>query len=196
MDTPTFTFLVPTHREDRPLKRCLDSLDNQLGDNDECIVIGDTLDGPLPGVRSLVYGYGPRYRYIDHNAGRHSFGHDQLNVGLAQAKGEWLHVNDDDDIWTPGSVAVMREAAAEAVDRPILFRFVSYHTNVYWLELGMFQIGAIGGHCLVTPNLPGKVGVWSDRYEGDWDYIESTVNLLGGQDKIIWRPEIVCVARP
>ena len=54
---PTFTFLIPTHREDRPLQRCLDSLAPQLLPGDEVYVIGDTCNGPLPKVRSLVESY-------------------------------------------------------------------------------------------------------------------------------------------
>lgn len=193
---PTFTFCVPTHREDRPLKRCLDSLDSQLESTDEVIVVGDTFDGDLPGVEALVTSYGPRYRYIAHNAGRHTWGHDQLNVGLAQAHGEWLHCNDDDDIWTPGAVKVMRSAAAEAEDRPLLFRFISYQNTVYWMERGLFAYERLGGHCLVARNIPGKVGTWQERYQGDWDYVNETVQLQGGEERILWRDEIVVVARP
>lgn len=196
MSKPTITFCVPTHREDRPLKRCLDSLDPQLGPDDSVIIVGDTFDGLLPAVERLVLTYGPRYRYVEHNAGRHSFGHDQINYGLSLADGEWLHVSDDDDIWAPGAVDVMRSAADANPGRPILFRFLSYHGIVFWITRGVFAYEQVGGHCLLAPNIPGKVGTWLDHYQGDWSYLESTIALHGGDQSIIWRDEIIVIARP
>lgn len=196
MPDPTISFLIPTHREDRPLRRCLDALDAQLGSADEVLVIGDTADGPLPGVKALVQSYGSRYRYMAHDAGRHTYGHDQLNYGLAQAQGNWLHCSDDDDIHAPGAISVMRSAAKDNPDHPILFRFLSYHGIVFWVTRGVFAYEQVGGHCLLTPNIPGKVGKWGERYQGDWDYISSTVELHGGEQSIVWRDEIVVIARP
>src|SRR5258708_1016840 len=125
MNTPTFSFCIPTHRADRPLQRCLDSIAGQLGNNDEVIVVGDTLDGPLPSVEKLVESYGYRYRYFEHNSGVHDYGHSQLNEAIAAARKNWIHCSDDDDVWTPGAVSTMRTAANEADDHPLLFRFLS-----------------------------------------------------------------------
>lgn len=160
------------------------------------MVIGDTCDGPLPAVEKLVASYGPRYTYLDHNTGYHDFGHSQLNYGLSKATGQWLHISDDDDIWTPNAVAIMRQAAATARGQPMLFRFLSYYGLLHWSQCGDFRMNEVGGHCLVTPNIPGKVGTWAERYAGDWDYIESTIALHGGPDSIIWHDEIIVVARP
>jgi Glycosyl transferase family 2 len=193
---PSFSFLIPTHREDRPLARCLDSVAPQLGPNDEVVVIGDTCDGPLPRVRDLVRDYGPQFLYLEHDAGYHDWGHSQLQYGIGQALGEWLHCNDDDDVYVPGAVAVMRTVAADANGRPILFRFRSYHGQVYWAQRGVLQMDLVGGHCLVFPNIPGKIGRFGRRYQGDWDMIDSTVRLHGGPDSVIWRTEIICIARP
>lgn len=193
---PTFSFLVPTHREDRPLERCLQSIAPQLGRDDEVIVIGDTHDGALPGVEALVGRYDARFRYLAHDAGYHDFGHSQLNYGIAQARGSWLHVNDDDDIWAPGAVNLMRMHADGLGERPLLFRFVSYVGMVFWCDRGRLERNWIGGHCLVAPNLPGKVGQWGPEYNGDFDYIEQTVMAHGGPDSVVWLDPIVAIARP
>ncbi len=195
-DVPSISFIVPTHLPDRPLKRCLDSLDPQLGEHDSVVVVGDTCDGELPTVAQLVQSYGPRYTYLDHNTGRHTYGHDQLNFGIALAQGDWLHCNDDDDIWTPGAVEVMRAATREAIDRPVLFRFLSYHGHLYWSQRGLFQYEQVGGHCLLAPNIEGKIGQWGTHYQGDWSYLESTITLHGGPEAILWRDEVIVVARP
>lgn len=203
---PTFSFLIPTHREDRPLWRCLDSLLPQLDRDDEVIVIGDTHDGPLPKVEKLVRGYDAmapvgHFRYLELDAGAHDWGHSQLNYGLERATGQWLHCNDDDDIYAPGAVAIMREAARTSGGRPLLFRFQSYHFGgqVYWFERGRLERNYVGGHCLVTPNVAGKVGRWTPSYQGDFDYIAATIVLHVGwvdPNYPIWREEIIAIARP
>jgi hypothetical protein len=52
----------------------------------------------------------------------------------------------------------------------------------------------IGGHCLVTPNDPARTGLWSDRYEGDFDFVESTLALWAPVEPI-WRNEVITLAR-
>lgn len=195
-DSPTFTFCIPTHRADRPLKRCLDSLAVQLGNDDEVIVVGDTLDGPLPSVEKMVENYGTRYRYFEHNTGVHDYGHAQLNAAIAAATKTWLHCSDDDDVWTPGAIPIMRQAVSESDGHPLLFRFLSYHGHLVWEQRGFFAEHHIGGHCLVCPNIPEKLGKWASHYQGDWSYVSETVALHGGIENVIWRDEIIVVARP
>jgi glycosyltransferase involved in cell wall biosynthesis len=194
--TPAFTFLVPTHSPDRPLRRCLDSVASQLGPDDEVIVIGDTFDGDMPGVEALVNGYGFRFRYVAHNAGRHSYGHDQLNVGIGLARGTHIQVNDDDDIWTPDALKLMRIGVEAFPKRPLLFRFKSHFQMIFWDRVGSLERNHIGGHCLVAPNVPGKLGRFTCEYAGDYEYVSETVNAYGGATEAIWISDVICVARP
>lgn len=192
----SLTFLVPTHREDRPLARCLNSIQHQMQPKDEVIVIGDTHDGPLPYVKLLVGSYGPYFTYLPFDAGHHCYGHCQLNHGISLAQGDYLHVNDDDDVWTVGAADKMRLAVAEEPDRPHLFRFQSYVGGmIFWAAKGMVERNYIGGHCLVTPNGP-KVGTWDCAYTGDFDYIRTTLDLHGGNESAVWHEDVIAVARP
>jgi len=192
----SFTFLIPTHRDDRPLARCLGSIVHQLAPEDEVLVIGDVHSQSLERVPKLTSRYGPQFRYLPFDAGHHCYGHDQLNYGISQARGDYLHVNDDDDVWAPGALAIMRQAVLEEPARPHLFRFMSYHRAVFWDQYGLVERNHIGGHCLVAPNLPGKVGLWECYYTGDFDYVQSTLTLHGGNDSAVWHEDIVAVARP
>lgn len=196
MRRPTFSFIVPTHREDRPLQRCLESVLPQLGRSDQVLVVGDTHDGPLPAVEALVRSYGPRFRYLAHDAGHHCFGHCQINAALPLAKGRYVHCNDDDDTWAPGAVDAMRSAIAETPGLPLLFRFRAYWGTSYWQERGLFARDHIGGHCLVAPNVAGKVGRFACQYSGDFDWLASTVAYYGGPEAAVWRDELVAIARP
>jgi glycosyltransferase involved in cell wall biosynthesis len=195
--TPTLSLLIPTHREDRPLRRALDSVRTQLRDGDEVLVVGDTHDGPMPAVEALVAEFGAPYRYLEHDAGAHDFGHSQLNYGISQAKGDYIHVNDDDDVWTPDALAAFREMASAVHEpMPFLFRFKSYVGLTFWVEPGTFARNWIGGHCLLMPNVPGKLGRFGPQYNGDYDYVESAVNHYGGPWNVAWVDRVVAIARP
>jgi hypothetical protein len=179
------------------LEYCLASIAYQLQPGDEVLVIGDTTDGPLPQIQQLVDSFDDtRLRYLPAPSTQHSWGHRELNYGIRQARGDWLSFNDDDDIWTPGAADSIRAAAETAAGRPLLLRFMTYHGYVAWTNRAYFAETHVGGHCIVCPNVPDKLGVWTDRYQGDWDFIKETVDLHGGEANIIWREEIIALARP
>lgn len=192
----SLTFLIPTHSENRPLARALNSVVHQLGERDSVLVIGDTFEGELPRVERLVTNYGGKVRYLPFNAGRHTWGHDQLNYGISQAQGDYIHCSDDDDAWTPTAVAAMRRMIHEAPDVPHLMRFRSYFGLFFWDERGVIRRDHIGGHCLLMPNIPGKTGLWAPEYSGDFDYVRSTIDLHGGDESVVWDDDLVVVARP
>lgn len=188
---------MATHREDRPLARCLDSIAPQLAPGDEVIVALDTHDGMLPGVEARVTAYGSQFRTVSLDAGHHCWGHCQHNLALTQAKGDYIHLNDDDDVWEPDAAANIRTAAKAFPSKVLLFRFVSYiGRQVFWDRVGHMERDFIGGHCLVVPNVQTKIGRFRCQYNGDYDWIESTVNAFGGPENAIWLTDIIARARP
>lgn len=199
MNRPTISFLIPTHSDERPLPRALWSIVPQLLDGDEVIVVGDTFDGPLPNVEKtceIFRDRGYNVRYLSLDGGRHSYGHDQLNYGFTQAKSDLININDDDDIWSRDAAENIRYHAELNPGRPLLFRFVSVFGTIYWEVEGLVARNHIGGHCLVQPNLPGKLGTMTPEYSGDFDLIDSCLNAYGGYDSAVWVNEIIALARP
>jgi glycosyltransferase involved in cell wall biosynthesis len=193
------SLIVPT--AGRPsLARTLASAAPQMLPGDECIVVGDTLDGPLRETEAICRDY-PFVRYIEHAARRHYWGHPQFEAGQLVATGDWLLGNDDDDIWTPNALDAIRNAIGQLTHlRPMLFRFRSHFNGfVFWHTPGYLKQGHIGGHCLVQPNVDGKVGRRANRgtyrYESDWDWI---VDTLGRWHPVepIWCDHIIAEARP
>jgi glycosyltransferase involved in cell wall biosynthesis len=179
------------------LRRCLESITPQLLPGDEIIVVGDQQDGPLPGVEALVTGMG--FHYLPYEPTHMCWGHCAINYALPYASGSHIHLNDDDDIWTPNARDLMRRATNVWPDSPLLFQFESYYARqVFWVPgyAGFLQRDYIGGHCLLAPNIEGKVGRYTCVYNGDFDYVESTVNNFGGPGKAIWISEKVAIARP
>lgn len=195
--TPTLSLIIPT--QGRPtLERALASARDQLGLGDECWVVVDTHGMSTPefsAIAERVGKFGPQFWITGRDAGCHDFGHSQVNHGIACARGDYIHVSDDDDVWCPGALAVMREAIVAHPGRVFLFRFRSYlGGTVFWLQPGLVRQACIGGHCLLAPNLPGKLGQWGARYEGDYDAITATLALH--DQPPVWVDFIVCEQRP
>lgn len=167
------SILIPTHDGDG-LERLFTSIAPQLHDGDEVLVIGDTHSAPLLEVEQLVLGRG--YRFLAHDAGHHCWGHCQLNAGIAHARGDYLVFNDDDDVFTPDAFdAIRRAIGQQPAPRPLIFKFHATRLGRTLPERYEVVESAIGGHCLVTPNIPGTYGVWGERYGGDFDWIVSTL---------------------
>jgi hypothetical protein len=114
---------------------------------------------------------------------------------MANAVGDYLIFQDDDDVFYPDALLNIRRAVRHGDPRPHIFKFRI--TRAGGLVLPQGQVVAenrIGGHCLVTPNDPERLGSWTDRYAGDWDFIEETLRLWE-PIKPVFRPEIITLAR-
>lgn len=200
---PRLSVLIPTPGQGRPLARCLTSVAPQLARGDEVLVIGDTHDAPggLPDVQRTVEQfareYDKRFVYLTHDAGCHDYGHSQINYGMAQAQGDYLVFNDDDDVFTPGALDAIRNAAAALPEpAPLMFRFVTRFRMVLWAERVIRQ-DWVGGHMFVPPNIPERLAPWTARYQGDYDHIRGTVDLWPNRDAdVVWRDDVVAIARP
>lgn len=187
----TISFLVPTAGR-KELNNCLVSIVDQLTDGDEIIVIGDILDGTLHETESIVSNYS-HVKYIEHSGTKHTYGHQQLNQGIAIAQASYLCFNDDDDIWVPGAIDKIRLQINLNPGIPLLFRHLTYFGYVSPITPGLFQEGNFSGHNLVCPNVAGKLGTWTDHYEGDWDFVSSTVAFY---DELIWCDDVISIGRP
>lgn len=192
----TLSIIIPTP-DGGNLPALHASLAGKLYPGDEVIVVGDTFsEHPnLPAVATAVQNAG--WRWLEHNAGYMGWGHPQINYGITQAKGDYLVFQDDDDVFAPDAMVNIHRAIRHVEPpRPHLFRFKAarFGGQTFWIKKGLVAQGAIGGHCLVTPNIPEKTGKWTDRYEGDFDFIEETLRLWEPLEPI-WRQEVISFAR-
>lgn len=192
--TPWLSVIIPTIGRDT-LGRTLDSLDRQANAQGvEVLVVGDTLDGPLPAVEAEVFRRGPRYRYVACNGGLHMVGQPQRNAGMARARAPWLLWGADDNIWTADAFAAIWLAIASLPEQqPLLFRVRTWQAGLVWTA-PVLAHGNIDADCIVAPNVPERLGAWGLRYEGDWQFIEGTVNRWGGQ--VSWQDAVISLARP
>ena len=184
------SIIVPTP-DGGYLQELFDSFRSQLEKQDEVIIVGDTHSRPLEDVREQVLAEG--FRWLEYDAGLHAWGHPQINYGITQAKGDYLVFIDDDDTFAHDAFQNIRKAVQEAPGRPHMFRFVSGRCGTLWKEQTIQQ-ACVGGHEFVVPNRPELLGEWSDRYEGDYDFIVSTLEKWP-KDSLVWREEIISYAR-
>lgn len=191
---PTFSIIVPTP-DGGTLPLLRDSLQGQLREGDEVLIIGDTFDRDLDELATVVRSWG--WRYEEHDAGYMGWGHPQINYGMEIATGDYLLFQDDDDLYMPDALLNIRRAVRHLdPPRPLLFKFkaMRFGGMTFWREQGRVEEGWIGGHCLVVPNVKEKLGKWTDRYEGDFDFIRDTLKLWEPLEPV-WRQEVIVLAR-
>lgn len=169
------SIIVPTHDGDG-LDTLFASVADQLLPGDELLVIGDSHGGPPLGVAPAVWAAG--HTYMEYDAHHHCWGHCQINYGITQATGDYLIFIDDDDCFPDGALQAVRDAISTLhAPRPLMFKFYSRRHGRTLPPGHYVQESAIGGHAMVVPNVPARLGRWECRYAGDYDWIVSTLAL-------------------
>ena len=125
MNQPTISVIIPTYNRAHCLLRALGSVFNQSFSCFECHVIDDASTDNTSELLSS-------YPNISVTALSQQMGVSAArNVGISQAKGEWLAFLDSDDEWLPAKLSrqvALIEAHPEA-------RWV--HTNETWVRSGV-----------------------------------------------------------
>lgn len=172
------------------LHRTLESLQGQLRDLDEVLVVGD---GDPENAGRMFRASGLPGRYIPIEGPNGDYGHTPRNKAMPQALGKHLLFIDDDDTYLPGAMDSVRRAIIEHPDRPILFKMKrpdKRFNDVLWTKRRV-ELGNVSTQMIVAPNTPAKLGVWGHRYAGDFDFLTSTIKHY--QNGPAWRDEIIAV---
>jgi hypothetical protein len=198
---PLLSVIIPTCGR-TTLERTLQSIHQQVdkthqffhSDRVEVLVIGDTHGGkfllPLSVVPSLCQKY--NVKYLEYDGGEHMYGHPQRNYGQKIASGRWLAFFQDDDCYVQGAFDAMFDAI-EGHWGVILGQTKTWQVGVVWREKELYE-GNIDADCIVVPNVPERLGVWANRYSGDFDFIRDTCELW--DNRIFWCPKLFAVGRP
>jgi len=138
--------VVPVFNGERYLGEALDSILSQTYRPLEILVVDD---GSTDGTAALVAGYGDQVRSLfQPNAGQAA----ARNVGLGEARGEFVAFLDQDDLWHPEKLA--RQMARFAV-RPELEFCVTHIRNVCSPDLNTTMAAWYRDHPRLTRALPG-----------------------------------------
>lgn len=107
---------------------------------------------------------------------------------MARARQPWVMFMDDDDIYLPGALATVRgHLQADPRPLPHLYRMKYRLTGAHVWRHKRVELGNVSTQCIVAP--AASLGVWGDRYEGDFDFIQSTAARAGG---VIWHDDVIC----
>jgi glycosyltransferase involved in cell wall biosynthesis len=157
------SIIVPTIG--RPsLAATLGSLVGQPLDGDEVLVIGGPAAAVSPWAQDGV-------RHLPCRQGKH-YGCEERTLGISQARGTHLAFIDDDDAWVPGARAAIGDAVAERPDSLLLFQMRYASGRVLW-EKPKVRRGNVSTQMIVVPNDPVRLGRWTWRREGDYDFIRT-----------------------
>lgn len=144
-------------------------------------------DGDVPFAQALCEELGPPFRYAS-TARTGDYGHSQCNWALHDGgmTADVLVGQDDDDIFLPRAFEVIRGRVPEP---PHLIAMQAYTSSGLTPHNGNWD-----GHCVVVPNIKGKIGRYGRGHSGDQDFVSSTSGLWGGNPNPF--PEIISMVRP
>lgn len=172
------------------LENTLNSIASQLERFDQVFVVGD---GHYPETKKLVGKYGIQYGYFEMAGGpHHDWGARARNFGVDLAKKAYIAFMDDDDQYLPGAFKHIKNAIKSFNGYPFMFRMM--HTrSIIWTTPDLF-VGNVSSQMVVVPNDKAKLGRFTDRYEGDFDFIQSTADKYSVyHNPFLWREEIISV---
>lgn len=121
------------------------------------------------------------------------WGHKTRRRLLNVAAGTHLAFIDDDDVYAPDALDTIRRAVAAQPDRVHMFHLL-FEPGSLFGDAHRVEEGLLGTANFIVPNVPELLGEWTDRYAGDFDFIESTMRLRG--DEPVWHDEITVIRRP
>lgn len=172
MISPTVSYIVPTIGRESLLDT-LASIETWPGD--EILVIGKT-----------DLADDTRVRWIPCDRG-YDWGATERTRGMQAASGDYLAFIDDDDVYLPGARAEIAWTIADTPGRPTLFRIVYPSGGVLW-SAPVLREGNVSTQMIVIPRIPHRLGHWSPRREGDYDFLTS---MGWAPSAIVWRREVI-----
>lgn len=207
MTDPTICVITPTIG--RPtLKRTLES--GKLGNNDLWLVMYDELNDfsrqPIAKIIADQYIALEMYHAIFSTASlTNEYGNHARDMMLDWCKNldlfkrDYLIFLDDDDLFTPGAIEIIKQEIAAHHPRPIMFKMINGNGEILWRNRELTP-GNVGGSMFCCPNIPGKLGKWSNGagHRSDYEFIRETMESYGDgwRQHIVWSDKVIIHCRP
>lgn len=173
-----FSILIPTIGRPTLYRTLACLLEAGIRKDDQVIVVGD---GRRPEAERIASFFKDRLpiSYVELSPPGQNAGHPARNYGMSLSTGTHLLSIDDDDGHVKGALDVVRRLVSGAPDRIHIFRMTACARrlpwDVLWRERSVGECN-LGTPLFVVPNDRSRLGVWGNRYAGDYDFIRSTVD--------------------
>jgi glycosyltransferase involved in cell wall biosynthesis len=106
---------------------------------------------------------------------------------------------DDDDIFVPGAIDIIKCETAQHYPKPIIFKMINGNGEILWKNREVTP-GNVGGSMFCCPNTPGKLGKWANGagHRSDFEFIRGTLEKYGPgwRQNIIWSGDVIIQCRP
>lgn len=189
MKTLGITIATPGRRS---LVRALHSIAYQKAPVADVLVVGDGYDQATEQLVQLTADiYQMPFRYLATERTR-DFGHSQTNYALKHVRGDYVALQDDDDIFAPRALIEMSERASRQIDpAPLIGRTKTPGFGLLWQVPGTETL--LDGHCVVMPNDKHLMGWFGVDYNGDQMFIHSCVR---NYERVEWTDRVWTITRP
>jgi hypothetical protein len=166
------------------LTRALASIRAQRQAGDVTLVVG----GPHCQTTALAMGCD----FLEAPPGG-DWGGQERNAALAQPlTTDYVAFLDDDDIAAPGARQAIASALTDHPGSPLIGRMAYASGLVLWQSTEL-TCGNVGSPMFVVPADPARLGRWTPRYEGDYDFITSCGWPV---DEFFWLRDVLALVRP
>jgi glycosyltransferase involved in cell wall biosynthesis len=194
---PSLCIITPTIG--RPtLRRTLESGAADLDINDLWIILGD---GPQPEALRVCknVGFNCQSAFLESLTAVGDYGNVLRDQAMSIATQDYFVFLDDDDIFAPNAIQIIKHEVAEHHPRPIMFRMINGNGEMLWRTREVTP-GNVGGSMFVCPNAPGKLGTWANGrgHQSDTGFIEDTLRLYGPgwRQNLHWSGDVIVHCRP
>lgn len=184
---PTIGVVIATPGRRSILRTMYSILMQGLEPGDDVIIVGDGHHQP---TADLVTMMGPPFRYVATTRTR-DWGHSQVNYGIEHVKGDYVVIQDDDDIFLPRAFDEMRLIISKLESpRPIIGRVKTPYLGILWTGP---RVEPLDGHCLVIPNDKKKLGYFGLEYAGDQKWLATNIDAY---EVYSWADRVWTLTRP
>jgi hypothetical protein len=169
-----------------------------LGPNDLWIVLGD---GPQPEALEICKGveFNCQSAFLESAVPLGDYGNTLRDQVMSIVTQDYFIFLDDDDIFAPGAVKIIKREIAEHHPRPIMFRMINGNGELLWRTRDV-ATSNLGGSMFCCPNTPGRLGVWANGngHQSDFSFIEQTLKLYGPgwRQNLFWSGDVIVHCRP
>ncbi len=130
-----YSLIIPVYNAQSTLRRCLDSIVNQPFSDYELLLIND---GSTDGGDAVCREYADKYSCIRYFAKENGGVSSARNLGLDEAKGEYILFADSDDYVSENYFSVISSSLDDCSADLLLFGYRNFGTNTLERDTGVF----------------------------------------------------------